>query len=133
MAINSSKTSKKMTKYLFAFLVLLTFSCSEAIEIEGFDKEIWVNDIDGCQEQRKALIGTLVNNKDKLLGKDQTQIKELLGNPDRHELYRRTQRFLIYSIDPGSSCPTFIADKTLGNLTIRFNALGRVHEVFYYR
>ena len=62
-----------------------------------------------------------------------TQIKELLGQPDMHELYERTQRFYVYSVDPGASCPNFIADKLAANFTLRFNALGRVHEVVYYK
>jgi len=67
------------------------------------------------------------------LGKDQDQIKGLLGKPDMHEIYRRSQRFYIYWVDPGASCKNFIADKKAANLTLRYNALGRVHEVVYYK
>lgn len=114
-------------------LVLLSISCSKPIIIDGFDQETWLNDIDGCKGDRKAIVELLEIHKDALLGKDQDQIKELLGKPDMHEIYKRSQQFFIYSIDPGSSCSNYIADKTAANLTLRYNALGRVHEVVYYK
>lgn len=117
----------------FLILLIITISCTRPIAIDGFDRETWINDKDGCKGERKELVESLEKQKDALLGKDQGQIKELLGLPDMHEIYKRSQRFFIYSIDPGSSCSNFIADKTSANLTLRFNAMGRVHEVVYYR
>lgn len=123
-----------MTRYyFFLFLVYLGTSCTPNLTIEGFDKEIWVSDKDGCNGERKVLAEVLDKHKDQLLGKDQSQIKALLGKPDMHEIYKRSQRFYIYSIDAGVSCHNYIADKTAANFTLRFNALGRVHEVVYYR
>lgn len=122
-----------MSKYLPFFLLLLSISCTETIEIENFNKEKWIHDVDGCNKERKALVAIIMQQKHTLQGKDQAQIKDLLGKPDIHELYRRSQRFFMYSIDPGVSCKEFIADKTAANLTLRFNALGRVHEIIYYK
>ena len=121
-----------MNKYLIIAMLAMA-SCTPSISIDGFDKSTWVNDNDGCNGDRKNQVELLIENKSTLLGKDQDQIKELLGKPDMHEIYRRSQRFYIYSIDPGISCKNFIADKTAANLTLRYNALGRVHEVVYYK
>ena len=118
--------------FSFTLLLFLAASCTPSITIEGFDASVWVSDKDGCKGDRKELVDILIKNKSTLMGKDQTQIKSLLGKPDMHEIYRRSQRFYIYSIDAGPSCPNYIADKTAANLTLRYNALGRVHEVVYY-
>lgn len=122
-----------MTKYFSFILLLYTASCTPDIMIDGFDKSVWIGDKDGCKGDRKELVDILIQHKSKLLGKDQDQIKSLLGKPDMHEIYRRSQRFYIYSLDPGASCPNYIADKTAANLTLRYNALGRVHEVVNYK
>jgi len=121
-----------MTKYIALVLLLMLTYCTAPLTIDGFDKEAWTEDIDGCQGNRKQLITLIIDHKETLLGKDQDAIKSLLGKPDMHEIYRRAQRFYIYSLDPGPSCPKYIADKQAANLTLRFNALGRVHEVVYY-
>lgn len=116
-----------------ALTVLLVSCGSKPIQLKNFDKEGWVNDKDGCSGARKSIVGTIIDQKDLLMAKEQEQITELLGKPDRHELYKRSQYFLVYSIEPGSSCPDFIADKKVANLSIRFNALGRVNEIVYYK
>ncbi len=121
-----------MTKYISFFIFIILSSCTSSLTIDGFDKDAWVKDKDGCLGKRKDLIDLVMDHKETLLGKDQDQIKSLLGLPDMHEIYRRAQRFYIYSLDPGPSCNNYIADKTAANLTLRFNALGRVHEVVYY-
>ncbi len=122
-----------MNRYNWVLLILICTSCTNLLTIDGFDKEAWAQDQDGCKGQRAELVDVLVLNKDVLLGKDQGQIKELLGKPDMHEIYRRAQRFYVYSIEPGASCTKHVANKTNANLTLRFNALGRVHEVVYYK
>ena len=122
-----------MSRYLLIILLFIVASCTPSITIEGFDKQTWINDKDGCLGNRKALVEVLIENKPTLLGKDQDQIKGLLGKPDMHEIYRRSQRFYIYSIDPAAGCENHIADKKGANLTLRYNALGKVHEVVYYK
>ncbi|MCF6352504.1 MAG: outer membrane protein assembly factor BamE [Cyclobacteriaceae bacterium] len=122
-----------MNKWNWMLVVLVFTSCTSSLTIDGFDKEAWTQDRDGCKGKRAEFVDILINNKEILLGKDQKQIKELLGKPDMHEIYRRAQRFYIYSIEPGASCTKYVADKSSANLTLRFNALGRVHEVVYYK
>ena len=122
-----------MSKYLSVILFFVIASCTPRMNIDGFDKQAWVNDKDGCNGDRRASIDLLIEHKADVLGKDQDQIKAFLGKPDMHEIYRRSQRFYIYSIDPGASCENYIADKKGANLTLRYNALGKVHEVVYYK
>lgn len=122
-----------MHRYFFILIFLIgSVSCTETITIKGFDKEGWFNDVDGCNGNRKAQVTLLIEHKEVLLGTDQQQIRKLLGKPDMHEIYKRSQRFYIYSIDPGKSCENYETDNSSTNLTLRFNALGRVHEVIYY-
>lgn len=116
------------------FLAISLASCEpEPIQLDNFDRQTWVNDKDGCNGDRKAIVESIIAQKDKLMAREQEQITDLLGKPDMHELYKRSQYFLVYSIDPGNNCPNYIADKKAANLTIRFNALGRVNEVVYYK
>jgi len=121
-----------MTKYISFFILVFLSTCTTTLTIDGFDKDAWAKDKDGCLGNRKELINLVMDHKKTLLGKDQDQIKNLLGRPNMHEISRRAQRFYIYSLDPGSSCDNYIKGKTAANLTLRFNALGRVHEVVYY-
>ena len=122
-----------MTKYIFVFLASIFFlGCSKsAIELREFNRTTWEQDKNGCGGTRKTIIETIVEQKSKLMGAEQKQITNLLGKADKYELYKRNQYFLVYSIDPGSSCADYNKNKT-ANLTIRFNALGRVNEVVYY-
>lgn len=113
---------------LGAFLI----GCSETIELEGFDKEVWESDKNGCGGSRKAISEVVMSQKDKLLGLEQKQLIEMLGRPDKYELYKRSQYFFVYSVDPASSCADFNSKHT-ANITIRFNALGKVNEVVFYQ
>ena len=71
------------------------------------------------------LANILVEHKDQLLGEGQTQIKKLLGQPDEHELYKRTEKFFYYNLTPGDTCDI----ETPRRLSIRFDALDRAKEV----
>lgn len=114
-------------------LIILIASCTQPIMIEGFDNQSWIADTDGCNGKRKTLATVLESNKQKLLGKDQAEITAFLGKPDQHEIYRRSQRFYIYMIDPGSSCTDYLENKTPASFTIRFNAMGKAHEIVHYK
>lgn len=122
-----------MYKYIpVALLAFMLFGCSKpTIELHDFDKEVWNRDKNGCGGERKPLVEAIINQQEKLLGAEQKQITDLLGKPDMHQLYQRSQYFLVYSVDPGSSCADYSSTHT-ANLSIRFNALGRVAEVIYY-
>lgn len=73
-----------------------------------------------------------MENKSELLGNGQTQIKEWLGNPDQHQLYKRNQKFFIYYLEPGPSCKNNDPKNQYNRLEIRFNALGKVNEITVY-
>lgn len=101
---------------LFAFL----FSCYQVPEIPGWDQAQWSAMKQNCEMNRINLAENIIMvNKTKLLGQTQNNIENLLGNPDRHQLYDRNQKFFYYSLD---------CNKTK-ELSIRFDALGRVKEL----
>ena len=87
------------------------------------DLRQWKDDRNGCERLRSAMKETLNRQKEKLLALDELQIVELLGKPDRHELYKRNQKFYYYFIEPSPDCAQ--QDTTSSKkLTIRFNAMG---------
>jgi outer membrane protein assembly factor BamE (lipoprotein component of BamABCDE complex) len=67
------------------------------------------------------------NQKEKLLALKESQIIELLGRPDRNELYKRNQKFFYYYLMPSPDCPN--ASTESKRLVIRFNAMGLAKEV----
>lgn len=109
-----------------ASVIVLLSSCYSSPSIEGFDKELWKTPISYCDQDKVNLANVLVDNKDKLLGEGQTQIKKLLGQPSEHELYRRTEKFFYYNLTPGDTCTNVQTPK---RLSIRFDALDRAKEV----
>ena len=86
------------------------------------DLEKWKGDRNGCEHQRSTMKEMLDHQKEKLLALDELQVVELLGKPDRHELYKRNQKFYYYFIEPAPDCAQ--QDTTDSKLTIRFNAMG---------
>ncbi len=91
-----------------------------APEIEGFDSDSWEKSLEECDNYRKENAFRLTSqNGDPLLTKNQNEIKSLLGNPSRHRLFNRNQKFFYYNLDCNN-------DQVL---SIRFDALGRVKEV----
>ena len=66
----------------------------------GFNTDLWKSDKDGCQLERLKLYNILMDNQEQLLGMNTHQIIKLLGNPERNELYKRNQKFFIYTISP---------------------------------
>ena len=105
-------------------IVLLT-GCYSTPKIEGFDKDLWKTPIKYCDQDKLELAKILEKNEDKLLGEGQTQIKKLLGQPDEHELYRRTEKFFYYNLTAGDTCNI----EQQRRLSIRFDALDRAKEV----
>ncbi|MFY0600544.1 MAG: hypothetical protein JXR03_12805 [Cyclobacteriaceae bacterium] len=113
-----------------ASLTLLTltflFSCYPKIKIEGFEQEKWNQNIKSCDENKVAIADLIISQEDKLLSKGQAEIKQLLGQPDEHELYRRNQKFFHYHLTAGDSCSQI---KTQRKLSILFDALDRSKEL----
>jgi len=116
---------------IFFFLVLS--SCANAPEIKGFSSEQWKSDREGCKGLRVQYADLILESKDQLLGKGEQLILNLMGRPDKNELYRRQQKFYIYYIQPGPKCTAQPAQTDSAKyLSLKFNATGIVNEVFIY-
>ncbi|MBR08258.1 MAG: hypothetical protein CMP48_11370 [Rickettsiales bacterium] len=114
-----------MKKLAIPFLTILLTGCYSLPNIPGFNQDIWQVPITYCDQDKMDLANILVEHKDQLLGEGQTQIKKLLGQPDEHELYKRTEKFFYYNLTPGDTCDI----ETPRRLSIRFDALDRAKEV----
>ena len=118
-----------MYKWLSIPVLLILISCGKQLpELEGLDSEKWKTDRNACDAYRQANMETIESQKQKLLALKEMQIVELLGRPDRNELYRRNQKFYYYYLKPAPECPAYNADSSV-RLAIRFNAMGLAKEV----
>ncbi len=121
----------RMTFLLLTSCLLVVTGCKDSLPtLTGFDKTAWVNDKYGCNGDRQNQLDVVTQQQDKLLTLNQNQIKQLLGNPDEHELYERTRKFFHYYIDPANKCDSTSNNPAPKILQIRFNALGLCNEVF---
>jgi hypothetical protein len=107
--------------------VFLTGSCSTAPVLKDFDLESWKNDKNGCNKKRIELVDQLIGQRTKLLSLDEMEMVTAIGKPDRHEIYKRSEKFFYYSIDPDSSCAT--QTDQARTLVVRFNAVGLAKEI----
>jgi len=108
--------------------IFIVAGCGKSIpELKDIDLDSFRKDKNACGQYRSSVIPSIDLQKDKLLALDEGQIVELLGNPDRNELYKRNQKFFYYYLKPSPDCPSATAE-TL-RLTIRFNAMGLAKEV----
>jgi outer membrane protein assembly factor BamE (lipoprotein component of BamABCDE complex) len=94
--------------------------------LKDFDRESWVKEVNGCGDQRIEMVPQILAQKENLKRLQQPDIIELLGSPDKHELYKRNQKFFIYY----TSC--YQENKKTSYLQIRFNALGQMVEIIHY-
>ncbi len=99
-------------------------SCARELPVlEGVDLITWRADKNGCEGKRIGMRASMDHEKEKLLGLNEMQIIDLLGKPDRNELFKRNQKFYYYYFEPAGTCASpGVADPT--KLTIRFNATG---------
>lgn len=108
--------------------VALLFSCSPPTpELPGFDALAWKEDRNGCAGRRQALGDLILDNKDLLLAQPESGIIDVLGRPDKVELYKRNQKLFHYYLRGAAPCNT--SDTTQTGLSIRFNAMGRAKEI----
>ena len=113
---------------IFAFLLLLFLSCERPLpKLDAINLEQWKSDRNGCGNYRSNSIETIQQQKDKFLGLKEMQIVELLGKPDRNELYKRNQKFFYYYLQASPDC-AIDSLKSTTRLTIRFNAMGLAKE-----
>jgi hypothetical protein len=95
----------------------------------SFDAELWKSDRNGCNKDRLEIYKEILDKQEEVLGLSNRQIINLLGKPERNELYKRNQKFFIYYITPSSECDNQgIQDKLY--MFIRFNAVGLSQEIF---
>lgn len=113
----------------FSIILLFCFACDKPLPtLEGIDAAQWARDKNACGDARHSMADAIDREKEKLLGLDQIQIVQLLGNPDQNELSTRNQKFFYYYLEPSPACPT-ATDTTAARLAIRFNAVGLAKEV----
>ena len=114
-------------KRLFIFLLCLAFGCGKPLpKFENVDLDKWKNDKNGCKGERLKMFKLFDAQKDKLKGLSEDEILKLLGRPDRNELYKRSQKFYEYFIEPGPVCRNDSSDLIL---SVRFNAVGLAKEI----
>jgi len=116
-----------MKKLLLFSVVLVAFSCGKPLpDLSPIDLHQWKEDKGGCKNIRTSFLPDLISQKEELKGLSEDAIIELLGRPDRNELYKRNQKFYYYDLEPGKPC-----DSTAHNqqLILRFNAMGMAKEV----
>jgi hypothetical protein len=108
---------------LSAILFLLCLGCAkQAPTLEGVDTERWRADKNACLGYRHETEVALTRDKEKLKGLSEMDIVNLLGRPDKNELYKRNQKFFCYYVSPGPDCDS--PDERPVQLIIRFNAMG---------
>lgn len=112
-------------RIVFICLLIFLSSCYKQLELDGFNKEKWIN-ADECSEYRLQIADFIVANEEVLLEGTQNEIESLLGQADEHELYQRNQKFFHYRLTPKAECGDY---PTLSFLSIRFNAIGRANLV----
>jgi hypothetical protein len=117
------------TYNLVSFLILATLvlSCSKKPAFKQFDAAAWSSDAHGCNGIRKGLTENLLKERDQLLARDEMEVFKVLGKPDAHEIYKRSEKFFYYSIDPDSTCAR--ESEHAKKLVIRFNAVGLAKEI----
>ena len=113
--------------------IALTFfvlsSCGRSLpQMENMDVAAWKNDVNGCTGEREKMSEVLLSQKEKLLALSELDIVDVLGKPDKQELYKRNQKFYYYHIKPSADCDPSSSSTSL-QLVIRFNAMGLAKEI----
>lgn len=107
-------------------------SCSNTIDLPGVDEAQWQADKNGCLGIREEMAPQMEQATDHLKGLNQGEIAEVLGKPDKNQLYKRNQKFFIYEISGAEACSATGSEEHI-YLSIRFNATGLAKEVMVYR
>ncbi|MBL7862609.1 MAG: hypothetical protein JNJ65_15695 [Cyclobacteriaceae bacterium] len=110
------------------WLSLILCACGKPLpDLAPIDLEPWKSDKGGCLQVRSASIDALILQREELKGLSETDLINLLGRPDRNELYKRNQKFYYYDLEPGLACADAV--KNNQQLVVRFNAMGLAKEV----
>jgi outer membrane protein assembly factor BamE (lipoprotein component of BamABCDE complex) len=110
------------------WIIIWLSSCSTSISLD-IDRDKWVADYEGCAGYRSDVYETIIREKENLLGLSTQKILDLLGNPNKNELYKRNQKFFVYRLSQGNSCGTQKSKEDLF-LIFRFNAMGLANEIY---
>jgi hypothetical protein len=106
----------------------ICLSCRKPLpELKGIESKVWMADKNGCGGARVNSIEPLKEQKTALLGLSEMEIVQVLGKPDRNELYKRNQKFYYYYLQPAPECEQH--PDTALRLAIRFNAMGLAKEI----
>lgn len=117
---------------VFPILIILCsiLSCAKSHDIsqEEFDMKTWKADQNACKGEREKLENDFLSVKDKLIGTSITDIRKILGKPDRVDLDTRSTKQYVYYVTPGSQCNGIQGDEGK-SYKIFFDALELVKEV----
>ncbi len=134
MSIGPSPIFKRpnlSTIIILFFYAVVFYSCSEPIEVKGFDAQSWKSDKRACNNSRIDYEKVIIAARDQVVGATQEDIIRFLGRPEKQELYTRGQKFYIYYLSPSPECDGNIDPKSPSRyLYVRFSALNKVNEVF---
>lgn len=111
---------------LFA-LIIISISCTKKADLGDFDTDKWKADLNGCKGDRAEMVKDLLEVKPNVLGLYQKSVIAAFGQPEEEELYKRSQTYYIYHIDPSEDCESSVEDPRV--LRIRFTSLGIANEV----
>jgi hypothetical protein len=110
-------------------MFFLLSSCGRSLpHLDGVDDAKWKNDKNGCAGARATMADAVLSQKEELLSLSELEIVDVLGKPDKQELYKRNQKFYYYFIRPSPDCNQTSSANPL-QLVIRFNAMGLAKEI----
>lgn len=133
MITEPAPQGQRLQPLIFLFLLswtILLSGCDKPVEIQGFDKSAWKADRMACNGHRLGQETVIMEAREAFLGLSQEEIIDLMGKPERQELYSRGQKFYIYYLSPSSKCQEGQADVNTRFLYIRFSAINQVNEIF---
>lgn len=108
-------------------LCILCTGCLKKVEVDNFDTDLWASDPRGCKNERIALVDDINRNKKKILGLYQKDVLKIFGPPEEQELYKRSQTYYVYYLDPSADCVQTVENPR--KLFIRFTSLGIANEL----
>src|SRR5690349_22712208 len=99
------RDNMNICKSLSLLLLLFCFACDKPLPtLNGIDAQRWADDRNACKHERTSMRQSIDAEKEKLLALNEMQVVQLLGRPDRNELYSSKQKFYYYFIEPSPDC-----------------------------
>lgn len=111
--------------------VFFSAACSESAQLDGFDSKSWKNDAKACKGTRQKMQTDFEAIRKELYGRQEKEIRAILGKPDGEELMARGQRLFYYYLESGTQCDQKDLISLANKAEIRFNALTKVSEITY--